>query len=124
MTTTVVTSDSLELMAQLNAITKELLETAKSLREDMAELKLQTVKSPVLRVKEAAQYIGMSPQYLSQGRKDGAIGKRTPPPNNIDLIGENGKPTILYEIKELDRWLAEAPRRFKDRKETSLCAGS
>jgi hypothetical protein len=73
------------------------------------------VRSPLLTTKEAAEYIKMSEQYLIQGRNNGTAGNGTPPPNCIEIYGDHGdgkKPVIRYEYKELDHWIAVAPRRF------------
>jgi hypothetical protein len=115
--TTVISTDAIELIAQLNVTTRDQLLALMGVQKLIEDVKLQTVRSPVLRTKEAAAYIGMSEQYLSQGRSKGATGKGTPPPNCIEIYGARGdgdKPTILYEIAELDRWLAAAPRRFSE----------
>jgi hypothetical protein len=112
-----ITHDELELMLQLNETARTLLAAAKALHEDLEEMKALTVRSPLLTTKEAAAYIKMSEQYLVQGRNNGATGKGYPPPNCIEICGDHGdgkKPVIRYEIKELDRWIAAAPRRFSN----------
>jgi hypothetical protein len=111
MTTTMVTSDALELLLRLNETTKDLLLAVKTLHQDVEDFKLQTIKSPLKTPKEAAEYIKMSTQYLAKEPN----GKGTPPPNCMEIYGPNGsgeKPRILYEVKELDRWIADAKRRY------------
>jgi hypothetical protein len=122
MTTTVVTSDSLELMTQLNAIAKELLEAAKGLREDMVELDRSTIKPALFTEKQASEYTGIAEQTLRTYRMTGEIGNGTPAPAFVK-VGRS----IFYEKAELDRWIKEdLPhfRKTKPRKETSQCAGS
>jgi hypothetical protein len=117
MTTTVVTSDSLELMAQLNAIAKDLVETAKALREDMAELDRATVKPALFTEKQAAEYTGIAEQTLRTYRMTGEIGNGTPAPAFVK-VGRS----IFYEKAEFDRWIREdLPhfRKTKPRKEVA-----
>ena len=116
-TPTVVTADALELILRLNETTRDLLAGANKLREEMREIKVQTVKSPLLTLKEAAEYLKVSPQYLSQAMSKGVMGKGTPPPNCIEVYGPKGKgekPKLLFEIAELDLWIARCSRRFSE----------
>lgn len=113
MQTTAVTADAMELLLRLNETTTKLVIVVKELAGLMEDLKVQAVKPPLMTLKEAAGYIRMSPQYLSQA----PTGKGTPPPNCIEVHGHRsngGKPEIRYEIAELDRWIARAQRRYSE----------
>jgi hypothetical protein len=113
MNTPTVTTDALELMLRLNETTRDFVLAVKALHRDIENLKLQTVKSPLYTLKEAAEFIKMSPQYIMQG----ATGKGYPPPNCIEICGprgSGGKPKLLFEHEELERWRRDAPRRYSE----------
>ena len=57
----------------------------------------------LLKEKEAAIYIGMSPSYLQHDRCDGAIAGKTPRPAFI-RIGRS----IRYLKTDLDYWLSRS----------------
>ena len=50
--------------------------------------------------KEAAEYIGMSPSFLSQSRMTGPLKNRTPAPPYVKI----GK-SVMYRRSDLDAWL-------------------
>ena len=67
-------------------------------RHEAEMRKLQTIN--VMNEREAAQYIGMSPSFLRQGRMDGNRKGRTPTPPYLQ-IGRS----IRYLCDDLDKWL-------------------
>jgi predicted DNA-binding transcriptional regulator AlpA len=60
------------------------------------------VHSPLLKEKEAAQYIAMSVAYLKQARLNGVRESRTAGPAYIQL----GR-AIRYQRNDLDAWIAQ-----------------
>jgi hypothetical protein len=54
---------------------------------------------------EAAKYIGMSPEFLRQGRLYGTRNNRTPAPPHLKIARR-----VIYLRDDLDRWL-EAHRQ-------------
>lgn len=107
MSTVAITADALALMSELNGAAKELAGIVSDFRVDLAEFK-QSIRKPVLlTVEEAAQYINVSPHTLNKYRTEGKIGGRTPMPGYLK-IGDK----VLYEVAELNRWIAEdLPRK-------------
>lgn len=76
------------------------------LQKQLRELGDKAADSPGLKAaideKEAAFYIGMSVQFLRQGRCYGNLPGRTPAPPFIK-IGRS----VRYLIRDLDAWLEE-----------------
>jgi hypothetical protein len=106
MSSIAITTDALELMVQQNSLVKELIEAAQILRDDLSDLQLATIKPVLLTTKQAAEYLGVSVSFLEQGRETGQIGGGLPPPGHL-VLGMGEKSKIMYELKELDRWIAE-----------------
>jgi predicted DNA-binding transcriptional regulator AlpA len=66
--------------------------------------------------KEAAHYIGMSPEFLRKGRIDGPVDGRLPSPRYKKL----GVRAIRYDRVALDEWIDQ----FEDRQFTSEAVGA
>jgi hypothetical protein len=110
--TTVITTDALELMVQVNATMQILIGEIKKLQTAAAEMKASTGKKKALfSPKEAAEYLDISVMTLARGRSEGVIGDRTPMPEYLK-IGES----IKYAEEDLNRWIREDAPRFGGRK--------
>ena len=110
MQTTVVTADALELMIQLNAGAKDLLEAFKAFKEDFEELKLSTVKPSLLTTQEAAKYLGIAYPTMKQYQSEGQTGNRIPMPPFV-RIGSK----VLYDFDDLSQWKKDLPRQRRTR---------
>jgi len=66
--------------------------------------------------KEAAYYLGMSPEFLRKGRIEGHIPGRTPTPPYKKL----GARSVRYSREALDAWIDQ----FQDQWHTSQSAAS
>jgi hypothetical protein len=55
--------------------------------------------------KDAAEYLGRSPDFLRHGRSNGHLSGRTPTPP-FRKIGRS----ILYELADLDAWIEQFPK--------------
>jgi excisionase family DNA binding protein len=98
-TPVVISADALELMSQLNAVAKDLLEAVKALKGDVEDRKLSAVKSSLLTMREAAGQLGISYHTMRRYCQDGHTGNRVPMPEFI-RIGKK----ILFEYEVLEQW--------------------
>ena len=121
MTTTVITTDSLELMVQLHQVAKDLIGAVDALKTEVADIRLATIQPALLDEHEAAIYIGMAESTLRLYRMEGQVGDRTPAPEYVK-VGDKGKSSVRYEKAELDRWIREELPRFGGRKRRKAAA--
>jgi hypothetical protein len=109
-TIAMITPDALELMNILNGTMRELLETARVLKE---ELPPRAVEPALFTPEEAAAYLKVSIPTLAKWRMDGMVRKGIPAPGFIKLAeGRADKGSVLYEKAELDRWIREDAPKF------------
>ena len=65
--------------------------------------------------KESAFYIGMSRSFLRQGRMNGPLENKIPPPVFVKI----GKRTIRYHRDDLDNWVKQF-KKYRHTHETAI----
>lgn len=102
---TIVVADA-DVIAENNKISVQVLDALQKMLCEVNKLKELSTAPVLFTEKEAAKYIGMSSVFLRKARSEGTVGCRTPAPLYVE-IGTS----IRYEKNELDRWLADLPRK-------------